>query len=235
LNQRAGLCRVGARLEDALTELTLIGRSSSHFTRIAKIFAHELGVRYDFHIVHEIGSTRLADFADNPALRVPSLRSGASTWFGSLNICRELARRATVPHTVLWPEDVREPLAANAQELVLETMASEVTIVMARSSGIADDHPFMAKPNARVRASVAWLEDELPGVLARLPPHSLSFLEVSAFCLCKHVGFRKILSIDDRPNLTAFCKEYGRRPSAEHTEYHFDPERSQLDGPESHR
>jgi glutathione S-transferase len=207
-----------------LEELTLIGRSSSHFTRIAKIFAHELGVRYEFRVVHEIASTRSTDFADNPALRVPSLRSGQSIWFGSLNICRELARRATVPHTVLWPEDVREPLAANAQELVLETMAAEVTIVMARLSGIASDHPFMAKPLARIEASVAWLENELTGVLSRLPPHSLGFLEVSAFCLCKHLGFREILSIDDRPNLVAFCQEFGRRPSAQHTEFHFDQE-----------
>jgi glutathione S-transferase len=213
-----------------LTELTLIGRSSSHFTRIAKIFAHELGIRYDFRIVHEIGSTRVADFGDNPALRVPSLHSGANTWFGSLNICRELVRRASVPHTVLWPEDVREPHAANAQEIVLEAMASEVTIVMARASGIAEDHPFMAKPFARIRASVDWLENELSGALSRLPPHSLSFLEVSAFCLCRHLGFREILSIDERPNLSGFCREFGRRPSAAHTEYHFDP-----DPPESRR
>jgi glutathione S-transferase len=207
-----------------LTELCLIGRSSSHFTRITKIFAHELGVRYDFQIVHEIGSTRLGDFADNPALRVPSLRSGQNTWFGTLNICRELERRASVPHTVLWPEDVREPIAANAQEVVLETMAAEVVVVMARASDIAPDHPFMAKPFARIRASVSWLESELPGVLSRLPSHSLSFLEVSTFCLCKHLGFREILSIDDCANLSAFCREFERRPSAQHTEYHFDPE-----------
>lgn len=205
-----------------MTELSLIGRSSSHFTRIAKIFAHELGVRYEFQIIYELGSTRTTDFADNPALRVPTLRSGANTWFGSLNICRELARRATVPHTLLWPEDVREPIATNAQELVLETMASEVTIVMARLSGIPSDHPFMAKPFARIQATVAWLENELPGVLSRLPPHSLGFLEVSAFCLFKHLGFREILSIDDRPNLVAFCREFERRPSAQHTEFHID-------------
>lgn len=207
-----------------MSELCLIGRSSSHFTRIAKIFAHELGVRYDFQIVHELGSTRVGDFAENPTLRVPSLRSGASTWFGTLNICRELARRASVPHTVLWPEDVREPIAANAQELVLDTMATEVIVVMARLHGIAADHPFLAKPYARIRASVMWLENELPGVLARLPPHSLGFLEVSTFCLCKHLGFREIDSIEEFSNLSAFCREFGRRPSAQHTEYHFDPE-----------
>ena len=212
-----------------MTELSLIGRSSSHFTRIAKIFAHELGVRYEFRIVHEIGSTRVRDFGDNPTLRVPSLRSGTDTWFGSLNVCRELARRATVPHTILWPEDVRESLASNAQELVLETMASEVTVVMARMSGIAGDHPFMNKPFARIRASVEWLDAELMGVFSRLPPHSLGFLEVSAFCLCKHLEFREILSIQDRPNLVAFCKEFERRPSAVHTEFHFDPEPAPAD------
>jgi hypothetical protein len=69
---------------------------------------------------------------------------------------------------------------------------------------------------------VAWLENELPGVIARLPKRSLSFLEVSAFCLCEHLGFREVMSIEDRPNLLAFCREFARRPSAGHTEYHFD-------------
>lgn len=202
--------------------LVIVGRSSSHFTRVARIFAHELGVPYDFEAVHEIRSTDAERFANNPTLRVPSLRTPQGTVFGALNICRELARRATGPARIVWPEDVAEPLFANAQEIVLETMAAEVTVVMARVTGLAPDHPFLEKPVQRIAASVAWLEDRLTRILALLPERTLSFFEVTTFCLGRHLTFREVLSIDDRPALRAFCDAFGERPSARATEYRLD-------------
>ena len=77
----------------ALISPVLVGRSSSHFTRIARIFAHELEVAYEFQPVLDLTSVNRADYADNPTLRVPILRTEAGTWFGALNICRALARR----------------------------------------------------------------------------------------------------------------------------------------------
>ena len=112
--------------------------------------------------------------------------------------------------------------AANAQEIVLETMAAEVTLVMARAAKLPSDHSFLKKPVARIEASVAWLERELPGVLSRLPRGSLNFLEVTAFCLCTHLPFREVRSIDDCPNLLEFSRTFGARPSALATEYRFD-------------
>src|SRR5262245_63413144 len=124
-----------------MTNLVLIGRSSSHFTRIPRIFAHELGVRYEFRPVYEIASRDAETFAGNPTLRVPSLRSESGTWFGSLNVCRELVRHATAPRDIVWPEALDGVTAANAQEIVLDTMAAEVTVVMARAAKLGAEHP----------------------------------------------------------------------------------------------
>lgn len=205
-----------------VTDIVLVGRSSSHFTRIARIFAHELRVEHEFSPVYDITALDKQTFAENPTLRVPSLRAGNDTWFGSLGISRELARRAARPCSIVWPEDLSDAASANAQEIVLETMAAEVTIVTARLAKLAPEHPFLAKPVARIEASVAWLERELPGVLSRLPERSLSFFEVSAFCLATHLPFREVRSIDDCPNLLAFSRAFGERPSARATEYFFD-------------
>jgi glutathione S-transferase len=202
--------------------VVLVGRSSSHFTRAARIFAHELGVDYELSPVYDITSVGADAFAGNPTLRVPSLRTETGEWFGTLNVCRELARRARRPCSLVWPEDLTEATAANAQEIVLETMAAEVTVVMARVAKLTPDHPFLAKPVARIDASVAWLDRELPRVLARLPERSLCFLEVTAFCLCTHLGFREVRSIDDCPNLVEFSRAFGMRESARRTEYAFD-------------
>lgn len=200
----------------------IVGRSSSHFTRVARIFAHELGVAHELAPVYDIAALATETFADNPTLRVPSLRTESGTWFGTLNVCRELARRATTRASIVWPEDLGDATAANAQEIVLETMAAEIVVVMARTAKLEPEHAFLAKPRARIETSVAWLERELPGVLARLPERSLSFLEVTAFCLATHLGFREVRSIDDCPNLLAFAESFGARASARATEYGFD-------------
>ena len=139
-----------------------------------------------------------------------------------MNICRELVRRAKRPRAVVWPEDLVDATAANAQELVLDTMAAEVTIVTARLAKLDPAHPFLAKPRARIDASVAWLERELPGVLARSPEGALSFLEVTAFCMCTHLEFREVRSLDDCPRLLEFSRAFAARPSARATEYRLD-------------
>jgi glutathione S-transferase len=209
------------RRESASTRVVLVGRSSSHFTRVARMFALELGVEHDFSPVYDIASLDAGTFAENPALRVPSLRTESGTWFGSHNVCRELVRRAPRPCRIVWPEALTDAASSNAQELVLETMAAEVTIVMARGAKL-EGHAFLEKPRARIDASVGWLERELPGVLARLPERSLSFLEVTAFCMCTHLVFREVRPLDDCPNLAAFAREFGTRESARLTEYRFD-------------
>ncbi len=202
--------------------LTLVGRSSSHFTRIARIYALELDVPCDFSPVLEIASTSPQVFGDNPTLRVPSLHTPEGTWFGSLNVCRELARRSPRAARLVWPEDLTDPLSANAQELIVEGMAAEVNVVMARLAGLSDEHPALEKPFARLRGSAAWLDTHLAAALTRLPERQLSFLEVTAYCFATHLEFRGFGSLASWPRLHAFAAAFGSRPSALQTGYHFD-------------
>jgi glutathione S-transferase len=206
--------------------LTLIGRSSSHFTRVARLYAAELSIPHDFSPVFDIASTSAETFGENPALRVPSLRTPEGTWFGSLNICRELARRSPSSAPLVWPEDLAEPLTANAQELVLDAMGTGVTIIMGRGSGIPDEHALYTRPLARLRGMVGWLDTNLDAALARLPERQLSFLEASAYCFCTHLEFRGLLSLDPFPKLRAFVTSFGVRPGAERTPYRFDQPRA---------
>jgi glutathione S-transferase len=204
------------------TPLTLIGRSSSHFTRVARIYALELDVPCDFSPVFELGSTSVQVFGDNPSLRVPSLCTPEGTWFGSLNVCRELARRSARDAPLVWPEDLAQPLSANAQELTLEGMAAEVTVIMGRLGGLTDEHAALEKPFARLRGAATWLDTHLDAALAELPERRLSFLEVTVFCFATHLEARGLFSLDTVPRLRAFATAFGARPSAERTPYRFD-------------
>lgn len=200
--------------------LTLTGRSSSHFTRTARMFAHECGVSYRFRPVLDLMSRTSADYGDNPALRLPVLELEDGPLFGTSNICRELARRGSRALRVVWPEQLHDRLAMNAQELVLQGMSSVVVMIM---SGAQPAGSYADKARQSLTDSLTWLEARLPEVLRALPAErDLSFLEVSSFCFIEHLGFRKVLDVSQYSELSAFCRVYGARDSARATAYKFD-------------
>ncbi len=201
----------------------IIGRSSSHFTRITRIFAAELHIDCSFQVVRDLMSTEPGDYGGNPALRIPSLRTPQGTWFGALNVCRELWRRSNPRPRVVWPEDLTEPLLANAQELVLQAMATEVTLIMGKVAGTSDSNAHHAKMRKALVNMLSWLEENVNSVLAALPPNrDLSYLEVTLLCLVTHLEFREVLPTASYAALNKFCQHFAARASISETPYRFD-------------
>jgi glutathione S-transferase len=203
--------------------MRLYGRSSSHFTRIVRIFAAEMEVPLEFVLIRDLMSQDAADYGDNPALKMPTLESPDGSWFGSLGICRELARHHELNLDVVWPDQLESALACNAQELVLQAMSTEVAIVMGKSSGVPADNAHQAKLRASLRGALGWLEDNAGAAIATLPlERDLSFLEVSLFCLVEHLPFRDVLDTTPYPNLRAIAARFAQRSSAKATPFRFD-------------
>jgi glutathione S-transferase len=203
-------------------ELTIVGRSSSHFTRVTRIFAAEVGLEFAFEIVPNLQLSAQADYAGNPALRVPVLLTPQGEWFGSLNICRELWRRSVQKPRVIWPETLHQPRLANAQELVVQAMSTEVTLLMNRLFGETAG-PHAAKLRQSLSNSLEWLEHNVDEVLAQLPSdRHVSYLEITLYCLVRHLPFREVLSIEPYANLREFCNSYERQPSVKQTPYRVD-------------
>jgi len=203
--------------------MRLYGRSSSHFTRIVRIFAAEFELELEFVLIRDLMSTQPADYGDNPALKMPTLESPDGTWFGSLGICRELARHDELNLDVVWPDQLDKALACNAQEMVLQAMSTEVALVMGKSSGVAADNAHQAKLRASLLNTMQWLEENIGAALALLPPErDLSYLEVSLFCLVEHLPFREVLDTAPYPRLRAFAERFGQRRSAKTTPFKFD-------------
>lgn len=90
-----------------MTPLQIVGRRSSHFTRIARIFAEELGLTYELVPVYDMTERDPAIYAGNPALKLPILRTEVGVVFGTENICRALADRAQGSLQIVWPEQLR--------------------------------------------------------------------------------------------------------------------------------
>ena len=201
----------------------LYGRSSSHFTRIARIFAAELEVDIEFHLIRDLLSSDADDYGGNPALKMPTLQTDAGLWFGSLPICRELAKCSELNLDIVWPEDLQRPVASNAQELVLTAMATEVGMIMGKASGVPADNAHQVKLRASLLGAMGWLEINAMRAIDTLPvERDLSFLEVSLFCLVEHLEFRQVVAMDAYPALRGFGERFARKSSARVTGFRFD-------------
>lgn len=210
-------------LLQALEKPLIIGRSSSHFTRVARIFAAELGVACSFDIVRDLLSSVSQDYGGNPALKLPVLVTASGSWYGTLNICRALARHSKHNRVIVWPEDLREPLLANAQEFTVQAMSTEVSLIMGKVAAEEPQHAYQAKLQTSLANTLSWLDANLSDALSALPAErDLSFLEVTLFCLVTHLDFRNITPIVPYSALTGFCQQFAARASAQETTYHFD-------------
>ncbi|RKH73074.1 glutathione S-transferase domain-containing protein [Corallococcus sp. AB049A] len=206
-----------------LEKPVIIGRSSSHFTRIARIFAAELRVDPSFQVVRDLLSTDPGDYGGNPALRIPVLKTSRGVWFGALNASREMWRQSSPRLRVVWPEDLDTPLLANMQELTLQAMATEVTLVMEKMAGAGEGTTHARKLRESLLNMMAWLEENANAALAALPPErDVSYLEVTLFCLVTHLEFRDVLPVQPYAALNQFRQQFEQRPSASETRYRFD-------------
>ncbi len=204
-----------------MNDLVLVGRSSSHFTRVVRIFALELGVPHAFRPVLDMTSPDAAAYAGNPALKVPVLVDADGPLFGTENICRELARRSQMRSRVVLRGDVADRLVANAEEMTLHVMSTEVSLIMAKVAG--DDRAAPPKVRRSLENGLSYLNDRVDRALDALPAdRALSFLETALFCVVTHLPFRQVMEVAGYERLGAFCERFGERESARQTEYRFD-------------
>jgi glutathione S-transferase len=204
--------------------LQIIGRSSSLFTRVPLVFAHELGLSFELVPIHDMTEVDPAAYAGNPALKLPTLLRGNSRVFGAENICRALVDLADTKKRIVWPEELRQDVARNAQEMVWHAMAAQVQLVFGTIVGkLPSDNVYFAKGRSGFEGALRWLDENVEHALRALPsPRDLSVFEVTLFCLMEHLTFRQTLSVDPYPSLVRFTSHFAMRPSAEHTAYRFD-------------
>lgn len=177
-----------------LPRIEIIGRTSSHFTRVATLIAHELALPFTLVPVLDLLSSDPATFAGNPALKIPILRltdaaGGAppTLLFGAINIARRLVELAAAsrgasqgdanddpldlaPTTdpITWPESLRDDLSRNAHELVSHALSAQVQLVVASRA------PGPTSPDGPASRDEVYLDKVrrgLEGSLAWLDAH----------------------------------------------------------------
>lgn len=207
-----------------MSTTVIIGRQSSHYTRVVRMLAIELGVAVELEPIHDLLSQDPAVFAGNPALKLPALRVDGDVVWGSVNACRALARMSAAGEDgVSWPEQARSPRLMNAHELVTHAMAAQVEVVFHEIVSRRAPDDASRKRRASLVNTLAWLDRELDAVRAELPPGRIALLELQLFCLLEHLPFRNPMDLSGWPALVAFADAWRQRPSARATPYRFDP------------
>lgn len=207
------------------SRLQLHGRSSSHFTRVPRIFAHALNVPLELVPIFDITNVDSAIYAGNPALKVPTLRrEDGSLVFGAENISRALAELSSSPMRIVWPEQLRSDLSRNAQELVWHAMAAQMQLVMGTvMCKLPVDNTYFVKGRAGLEGALRWLDAHVDAALRALPEgRDLSLFEVTLHCLVEHLRFRPTVDIGAYPALTRFAAAFASTPAAQATVYAFD-------------
>lgn len=202
----------------------IIGRGSSHYTRLVRLFAEEVGRPYRLLAVAKLGSLSPEDYGGNPALKLPVLKTDSGSVFGAENICRALASGSAGTCRIVWPEDVIAPRARNAQELAWHGMQAQVQIAFgSQIAGLPPENIYFQKAAASLSNTLRWLDDNLSAVMFALPtPRDLSLFEATLYCLFEHVRFRGTVATRTYPALSAFARAFAERPSALKTPYGFD-------------
>ena len=204
--------------------MQLVGRTSSHYTRLARIFAEELGVPIERVPILDMTADDPAVYAGNPALRLPVLRVNGTALFGALNICRALAEHASKPARIVWPEDLTDVVSRNAQELVWHCMGAQVQIVFGTvMAKLPAENLYFTKARSGMDGSLRWLDEHVAQILQVLPPdRTLSVIETSLFCMIEHLAWRRTVDIAPYAALVRYAQQFSQRPSAQHTPYDFD-------------
>lgn len=202
----------------------IVGRQSSHFTRVPRMIAAELDVACNFTPVRDLMSRDPRVFAGNPALKLPILRISGDTVFGSVNICRTLARLAGAEDRVFWPERSATALLMNAHELVAHAMTAQVDVIVHEIVEKRPPDNASLKRRESLAGCLKWLDGRLNEILASMPDSDVRLFEVQLFCLLAHLPFRNPMDLSGMPALTAFEARFGQRESAKVTPYRFDHE-----------
>lgn len=208
-----------------MASLQLFGRRTSHFTRVTRIFAEELGIPYEIVPIHDMKQLEPTVYAANPALKLPTLRIGDQVIFGAENICRTLAERAGAEAAVVWPEQLRGAMQRNAQELVWHSMTAQVQILIGTLvCKLPGDNIYFEKARAGLSGAMGWLDTHVDALLESLPPsRQLSLFETTLFCQIEHLHFRKTIPVEQYSALARFAAAFATRPAAQRTPFEVDP------------
>lgn len=202
--------------------LEIVGRQSSHYTRLVRVFALELELDCAFTPILDLTSRDVEVYAGNPALKLPILKVDGTPIYGSLNICRVLHRVSGGRRRVYWPEDADTPLLMNAHEILAHAMSAQVEVVLHEIVEKRPPDKASIKRRESLLNCLAWLDAHLADLRGILPERDLSFFEAGLFCLLSHLPFRNPLDISGLRRLEDFTREFGARASARATPYRFD-------------
>ena len=199
----------------------LFGRSTSHFTRVVTIFAHEVGFEYELVPIRKLRGMDPDAYGSHPGLKMPTMHFDSDVTYGAVNICREIARRTGKVDAVEWPYSrIDDAASANFDEIVFQAMSTQVAAVMAKEVARVDaENILLTKSLAGLTGMMQWLNANFAAYRRSQTAEKLSITEIALFCLLEHIKFRRSIGTEALFALNDFAKSFASRASAASTDY----------------
>jgi glutathione S-transferase len=162
----------------------------SHFSRKIRILLDLYGARYDVIDVGNVAEGAPEKFGNNPLCRVPVLVDEEEWIIDSDRIAEIVARKFD-------PEDqykvqARSIADANIREVLNGIMAEEVTVIIARRTGVpTDQYRFFQDALETIDQGLAWLEKNADQFDSMDP----GFKEFHLVCAWEHLAYYDLLPL----------------------------------------
>lgn len=184
----------------------LHGTPRSHFTRVVRITAHELGLELEWV---DVGNVATAEaFADNPLMQVPVLVDGDRTVWDSHDICRYLVEREDADPLGMESLDWSR---RNLVSVIRGVMSAEVRLILAERSGMSTTGPMFDKARETIRRGLRWIDARIEGEVG------LSYPAVCAVAMWDHLLLYDNAERGEAPRIDAVAMRLGAHDSVART------------------
>ncbi|WP_417335340.1 glutathione S-transferase [Halobacteriovorax marinus] len=176
--------------------MKLYATPRSHFSRKVRILLELYSIPYEFIDVGNVADSDLETFGKNPLMKVPALIDGENWIIESDHIANYIVNKFDpVDKYQVKIESVAD---LNIRAVLNGTMTEEVKIILGKRTSIPiNEFSFFDKALASIGNGLDWLDLNFP----KVDVECLKYRDIHLVCLCEHLEFYKVISLDRYSNL----------------------------------
>ncbi len=192
--------------------MKLYATQLSHFSRKVRVLLDLYSVPYEIIDAGNVAESNVEAFGNNPVMKVPTLVDGSDWLIESDHIANYIVDK--FDSSDRYEVKLRTVLDMNIRAILNEVMAEEVKIVLGKRTKIPiEQYSFFDKALLSIEKGLEWLNQNFPAV----DQGAIKYRDIHLVCLCQHLAYNKIVSLDRYEHLNACVATVANTPEIQKT------------------